>query len=291
MSNQTHVFGIFGDPISHSLSPVIHNAAFLALNLPHYYVPFHVPKERLKEAISAVVGLGIGGINVTIPHKETVIPFLSDLSDEARKIGAVNTVEVSGNHLIGHNTDGLGFLNSLLELNINPCGLRVILLGAGGAARGVAVSLLNAHISELCIVARSAERRSILYNDLCSLFPNNEISAYSLDKDDFGDEPTLLINTTPLGMNVGDPLPYPRGRIYPDWVVSDLVYNPVKTRFLRAAEKAGAKIVPGIGMLLHQATLSFEIFTQQKAPIEAMRMAILAYFLKKTGIPSSKTAS
>ncbi len=275
------VFGIFGDPIGHSLSPVIHNAAFEALNLPYRYVPFHVPSGRLKEAVAGVPALGIRGVNVTIPHKETIIPFLTALSDEARKIGAVNTVEVVEQTLIGHNTDGRGFLKSLSEVGVNPDGMRVILLGAGGAARGVAVSLLNANISELYIVARSTERRLALHNDLCTLFPNKKILGPPLNKHNAPDAPTLLINATPLGMNPGDPLPYPPRQFYPNWVVSDLVYRPLKTPFLIAAEAAGMKVVPGIGMLLHQAAFSFEIFTKQKAPIEAMRTAILAYFQKE----------
>ncbi len=290
MSSPIKVFGIFGDPIGHSLSPIIHNAAFLSSNLPYHYVSFQVPKERLKEAVAAISALGIGGINVTIPHKEAIIPFLSGFSDQAKKMGAVNTVEVLDNQLIGHNTDGLGFLKSLSEANVDPSGLRVILLGAGGAARGVAVSLLNAHISELCILARSTERRKMLKDDLSSLFPNADISEHPFDKNDFEDVPTLLINSTPLGMKQGDPLPYPPHRLYPSFVVADLVYNPFKTPLIFSAEKVGANIVPGIGMLLHQAALSFEIFTKQKAPIEAMRTAILAYFLKKTGIPLSKQA-
>jgi len=271
----TKVFGIFGDPIGHSLSPVIHNAAFQSLNLPYYYVPFHVPKERLKEAVSGMAALGIGGINVTIPHKEAIIPFLDKLSDEARKIGAVNTVEVIENRLIGHNTDGAGFIKSLSEANIDLSGLRVILLGAGGAARGVAVALLNAKTSELCIVARSVEPRKRLYNDLCALFPDAKISEYPFDKTDFEDTPTLMINTTPLGLHPNDSLPYPADRLYPSFIVADLVYRPLKTPFLVAAEQAGAKIVPGIGMLLHQAALSFEIFTKQKAPLEVMKTALI----------------
>lgn len=275
MTSPTKVFGIFGDPISHSLSPVIYNAAFQSLGLPYYYVPFEVPERGLKEAVSAVSALGIGGINVTIPHKEAIIPFLNKISDESKKIGAINTVEVIANQLIGHNTDGSGFLKSLSEANVNLDGLQVILLGAGGASRGVAVSLLNANISELCVIARSMERRKVLHNDLSSLFPNIKISEHPFDKNDFRDAPTLLINTTPLGMKMGDPLPYPVDRIYPNWVVADLVYNPFKTPFLLAAEKVGAKTVPGTGMLLHQAALSFEIFTKQKAPIEAMKKALL----------------
>jgi shikimate dehydrogenase len=217
--------------------------------------------------------LGIRGINVTIPHKETIIPFLDRLSDEAKKNGAVNTVEVIDNQLIGHNTDGQGFLNSLLEADINPCGLRVILLGAGGAARGVAVALLNANISELCIVARPTQRRNNLYKNLCALFPHIKISEHPFDGDDFSDSPTLLINSTPIGMQIGDPLPYPADRLYPNFVIADLIYRPFKTPLLITAEKAGLKIVPGIGMLLHQAALAFEIFTKQKAPLEAMRKA------------------
>ncbi len=273
-TSPSKIFGIFGYPIGHSLSPAMHNAAFLALGLPHLYLPFGVPPRRLKEAIAAMGALGIRGINVTRPHKETVIPYLDRLTEEAQKIGAVNTIEIARGKRIGHNTDGLGFLKSLSEANIDPAGLRVILLGSGGAARAVAVSLLTRKISELIIRARSA-RGGILVAQLASLFPNIKISLHPFEsKKDFGDQAALLINTTPLGMKKNDPLPYPPSVLHPGWVVADLIYSPSKTALLSAAEGSGAKIVPGIGMLLHQGALSFEIWTKKKAPIAVMKKAL-----------------
>ncbi|MEK7286864.1 MAG: shikimate dehydrogenase [Nitrospirota bacterium] len=274
MVRQKKVFGIFGNPIAHSLSPAIHNAAYFALDLPYQYCLFHVPNDQLKAAASALVALGIGGVNVTIPHKETIIPFLDTLSEEAKRIGAVNTIEVSGNRLIGHNTDGRGFLQSLSDANVDLTGFRVILLGVGGSARAVAVSLLSCPISEMVLLGRTEQKRDLLQSDLLHLFPDKKIVSYPFEKNDFDQTPTLLINTTILGMQNCDPFPYSLAAIHSNWIVADLVYRPLKTAFLSASEKAGLKIVPGMGMLLHQAVLSFEIFTKQKAPIEVMRNAL-----------------
>ncbi len=274
MASKPAIFGIFGYPIGHSKSPAMHNAAYLALGLPHIYLPFGVPPNRLKEAITAMGVLGIRGINVTRPHKEAVIPYLDRLTDAAEKIGAVNTIEIARGKRIGHNTDGFGFLKSLSEAKIDPTGARVILLGAGGAARGVAVALLTARISELIIHARSLKRGQILAEQLSAHFRKIKIKSVPFNKKDFGAHSTLLINTTPLGMKKDDPLPYPPDCLYPTWVVADLIYSPSQTGLLAAAAKIGAKIVPGFGMLLHQGALSFEIWTKKKAPIEVMRAAL-----------------
>ncbi|MEK7702636.1 MAG: shikimate dehydrogenase [Nitrospirota bacterium] len=268
------IFGIFGNPIGHTLSPAMHNAAFFELDLPYQYCPFRVTHDKLKDAASALIALGIGGVNITIPHKETILPLLDECSEEAQRIGAVNTIEVSGHRLIGHNTDGRGFLQSLLEENINLSGLRVILLGVGGSARAVAVSLLSCDIGEMVLLARTKEKRDALQSDLFHLFPGKKIESFPFDKNDFDGTPSLLINTTSIGMQSCDPLPYPASSFHPGWILADLVYRPLKTPFLIAGEKAGLKIVPGAGMLLHQAVLSFEIFTKCKAPIDVMRGAL-----------------
>jgi shikimate dehydrogenase len=277
------IFGIFGYPIQHSLSPAMHNAAFQALGLPHLYLPFGVPPRRLKGAIEALGALGVSGINLTRPHKEAVIPFLDRLTDEAAAIGAVNTIEIKRGKRIGHNTDGVGFLRSLSEAKVDPAGMRVILLGAGGAARGVAVSLLMKPISELVIMARSETKGSLLARSLGALFPKRKISLVSFDQPKFGRGPTLLINSTPLGMKPDDPLPYPVERLHPKWIVSDLTYVPSQTALLRSAEAIGARTVPGIGMLLHQGAIAFEIWTRKKAPLHVMRLALEEALARKNG--------
>ncbi len=275
-TQKTKLFGIFGFPIGHTLSPVIHNAAFRSLNLPHQYLPFEVHPNRLKEAVSGVSALGIYGVNVTRPHKETIIPYLSRLTKNAQKIGAVNTVEVVKGQLVGHNTDGEGFLQSLLTAKVDPADHSVILLGAGGAARAVAVSLLGKKIKTLTIIARSSERGNALVNDLSLLSSRKiKIMLHPFDsKPVFSNEPVLMINTTPLGMKQSDPLPYSPTAFGPEWILADLIYIPYKTPLLLAAEKMGLKIVPGLGMLLYQAALAFEIWTKQKAPVNVMKKAL-----------------
>jgi len=258
------------------------SAAFEALGLPYCYLPFEVDPAHLKKAVEAVIPLGIQGLNLTIPHKEAIIPLLDQLTPEAEKIGAVNTVEVREGQLIGHNTDGRGFLSSLFEAEIDPAGMRVLLLGAGGAARGVAISLLSAGISEMMIIARNLARAEELAGDLSAFSTKTTISVRSLGAghhEGFGKAVrTLLINATPLGMNPADPLPFPAPEIPAEWVVADLIYRPCETGLLLSARENGAKTLSGLGMLLHQGALAFEIWTKTKAPLEAMRKSLRAAF-------------
>jgi len=253
------------------------NAAFKALGLPHYYVPFLVRSEQLKDALHAIRVLGLAGVNVTIPHKEAVIPFLDEMDEEARRIGAVNTIQRDGNRLLGYNTDGRGFIQSLLENGVDPSGKRVILLGGGGAARGVAYALLAAHAAELLILTRSPHTGSALAERLTTFFPKAAIFSGKMGMATLpSSRPTLLINATPLGMKEGDPIPYATEQIQPEWIVSDLIYRPDETPLLAEAKKRGARIVPGMGMLLHQGGLAFEIWMRKPAPIPAMRQALEA---------------
>jgi shikimate dehydrogenase len=230
-----------------------------------------VRPAQLADAIRAIRALGLSGVNVTIPHKEAVVSLLDGVAETAQRIGSVNTIERDGERLIGHNTDGLGFVQSLAESGVDPAGFRVILLGAGGAARGVADALLMAGALEMIILTRSPDRGSALIERLTPLFPHVTLSLCvwtNLPR------PTLLVNATPLGMGAEDPLPYPAEQISPEWVVADLIYRPHKTAFLTASEARGAKIVPGIGMLLHQGALAFEIWTRKPAPLSIMRQAL-----------------
>lgn len=278
ITGKTKVFGIFGFPVGHSLSPWMQNAAFEARRLPYRYLPFEVPPDGLERAVRAILPLGIKGINVTIPHKETIIPFLDRLTPEAEKSGAVNTVEVASGALIGHNTDGKGFVASLLEKKVDPAGKRVLLLGAGGAARGVAVALTEAGAEEIILINRTPARAKNLADRLTSLHPRLKTSLLGADfkKSDLdsGGKPVLLVNATPLGRGKRDPLPFPEPFLDSSWTVADLIYRPDETPLLLAAKRRGAKTIPGIGMLLHQGAFSFEIWTGEKAPIEEMREAL-----------------
>jgi shikimate dehydrogenase len=278
ITGETKIFGIFGHPVTHTLSPLMHNAAFDALGLPFRYLPFEVHPDRLQAAVKGILPLGILGLNITIPHKETILPFLDQVDEEAKRIGAVNTIEIDSGRLIGRNTDGRGFLQSLREMNVDLSGKRVVLLGAGGAAKAVAVTLAQQPIAEMVIVARTAARGKTLADRLTTLTPRLKVS---LRGSDFGpdfpvdsDRPTLLVNTTPLGLKQGDPLPFPPHLLDPRWSVADLIYRPQETPLLTAAKRAGAVVIPGLGMLLYQGALAFEIWTQRKAPLSVMRQAL-----------------
>lgn len=280
ISGQTKIFGILGYPIAHTLSPLMHNAAFDALGLPYRYLPFEVDPGRLEGAVKGILPLGILGVNVTLPHKETILPFLDEIDAAAETIGAVNTIEVASGRLIGRNTDGRGFLESLREANVDPAGKRVILLGTGGAARAVAVTLAQQPILEMVIVARTAARGKALADRLAAITPHLKTSLAGVDfSPGFpadSDRPTLLVNATPLGMKQGDPSPFPPRLLDPRWSVADLIYRPEETPLLAAAKAAGATIVPGLGMLLHQGAFAFEIWTKQRAPLSKMRQALQA---------------
>lgn len=281
ISGNTKIVGILGHPIGHTLSPVMQNAAFAALDLDYCYLPFDVPPEQLADAIRGLRALGTHGVNITIPHKETVFPLLDQLTEAAQKIGAVNTVEFTDNALIGHNTDGQGFLRALQEeTEMNPKGTRVLILGGGGAARAVAVQLALAGAKEIQIMNRTLERGRALVDHLQQMFPSlqalsipwvQEVAAWqsALEKID------LLVNTTPVGMEGkegGSPLPtesIPSGLL-----VSDLVYHPFLTPLLQGARAKGARTLPGLWMLLHQGALSFEIWTGKRAPLSIMRHSL-----------------
>ncbi len=277
-SGYSKVFGIFGCPIQHTLSPQMQHAAFEALGLPNTYLPFEVHPDQLKKAVESIVALRIQGINVTIPHKEKVIPFLDELDPEARKIGAVNTIKNDAGRLIGFNTDGKGYLRSLQEAGVDPTGMTVILIGSGGAAKGLAIALLTAGVEEMILRVRRKSAGEALAAQLKTTLPQSKVSVVGFNDIPNASiknhPPTLLINTTPLGMKKDDPLPFPTSQIKPEWLVSDLIYYPNETRFLFEAKQNGAKTVSGLGMLLHQGALSFEIWTETKPPIEAMRQAL-----------------
>ena len=280
-SGRTQIFGIFGYPVRHTLSPQMHHAAFEALGLQNAYLPFEVHPDQLKKAVESIVPLGIRGVNVTIPHKKNVIPFLDQIDPEAKKMGAVNTIKNEAGRLIGFNTDGRGFVASLREAGVDPAGMTVLLIGAGGAARGLSVALLDAGVSEMHILARRAEAGLRLAEHLKSFSPGFKISSQGFDVRNQivkGNTPVLLINTTPLGMGTEDPLPFPLSQIGATWVIADLIYRPYETPLLTEAKKIGALTVPGLGMLLHQGALAFEIWTGHLPPIEIMRQALLDAF-------------
>lgn len=286
ISGRTRVCGIVGWPVEHSFSPAMHNAAFAALELDYVYVPFPVPPSNLPGAVTAVRDLGLAGVNVTIPHKTAVLPLLDELSREARLTGAVNTIVNRSGRLIGDNTDGKGFLRSLVEnAKFLPSGKTALILGAGGAARALAIELALAGAKKLVITNRSQERAAELAGFITEKTGvKAEIVPWPAGRFETipGEallEADLVVQATPLGMYPNDvsavPLPFELFR--PGQVACDLVYNPVETIFLKRAARAGATVVDGLGMLLYQGALSFEMWTGVAAPLEVMRDALLSW--------------
>jgi shikimate dehydrogenase len=274
ISGTTRLYGIFGYPVGHTFSPGMHNAAFKRLGMDACYVPFAVSPESLGDAARAVLPLGLRGLNITVPHKEKVIAYLDDLSEEVRLIGAVNTIEVRDGRLIGHNTDGRGFLRALqADAGFRPKGKSILFIGSGGAARAVGFSLALSGAKKIAFRDVDATKADALAKDIrlktgvdaCTAGENLIAAAAEAD---------CLINATPLGLKKGDPLPLPGDAVLKKHLVCDLVYNPHETTFLKAAKARGARRFHGLGMLLYQGVIAFEIWTGKKAPVAVMKKAL-----------------
>ncbi|KON32410.1 hypothetical protein AC478_00215 [miscellaneous Crenarchaeota group-1 archaeon SG8-32-3] len=277
ISGKTRVCGVIGDPIGHTLSPTIHNAAFNHLGLDFVFLAFHVKAAELEKAMRGIRGLGIHGLNVTMPHKSAVIGCLDEVDFTVRFLGSANTILNRGGKLSGFSTDGVGALKALLENGVDLSGKKVLLLGAGGAAKAIAFVLVP-EVGELAILNRSVEKAEELAETLGHMF-NRKVMGGSLSpntiKTNLRDSDVLL-NATSVGMkpNLSQSL------VAPEWLRSDLsvmdiVYNPVKTKLTKDAEAAGAKVVSGVEMLIYQGAESFEIWTGKSAPIKVMRKAAL----------------
>lgn len=280
IDGKTQLYGLIGHPVGHSFSPAMHNAAAAALGLNMAYVPLAVEPERLSEALRGLTALGFRGVNVTVPHKETVVPYMSAIYPAARIIGAVNTIVVGDGQLIGLNTDWSGFLADLESYRLALYGRDCLVLGAGGSARAVVYALLRRGC-RVSVMARRPEQAGQLAAELGAAFPE----AASLHTGTLADAPRMaelldepiLINTTPLGM-VGEGAegsPWPKGAPFPvGALVYDLVYNPTRTGFMAAAGAAGLRTANGLGMLVRQAAEAFEVMTGRRPDPDVMRAAI-----------------
>jgi len=274
VDGKTKITGIFGYPVEHTLSPFIHNSGFEYLGLNFIYVPFRVHPDDLGKAVASLRVLNIAGVNVTVPHKERVLKYLDEISSDAKKIGAVNTVVNKNGKLKGYNTDASGFLKSLKE-HIEPAGKQVVLLGCGGAGKSIAVSLASSKIKEIFLYDIDLKKSEKLSKKILSFNVKSQIikNYESLEKVvSFCD---ILVNATTVGMRENDnPL------IRPEWLnrktfVYDIIYN-CKTELIKLAEKIGCKCTGGLDMLLYQAVESFELWTGKKAPVEVMRNALVS---------------
>ena len=277
INGKTNVFGIIGDPVEHTLSPGMHNAAFKKLDMNNIYVPFHVNAEELEDAIAGAYALGIKGLNITIPHKTEVIKYLDYLDIAAGLIGAVNTIEFGKDGAVGHNTDGIGAVRAINEIT-SVKNKKVMILGAGGAARAVAFQILISGAKNLVISNRTIERASELRDDLVEkLEPDVLVTDLGHELERELKDTDILVNTTPIGMypNISQKPIVTADMMHEDLVVNDIVYNPLKTGLLNEAEKAGAKPISGVKMLMYQGVESFKIWTGIEPPVEVFKKALM----------------
>jgi len=273
---KSHFYGVLGFPAKHSLSPLMHNAAFRELKINASYRIFEKKPEELKVFLQTLVQQNIFGLNVTVPYKEEVVAFIDRISNETKLIGAVNTIKVFDGILEGYNTDGEGFLDHIKkDLGFDPKDKNIAIIGAGGAARSIAVNLCKMKPKFMSIYDVDKRKLEALASHLKENFPGvGFIQASSIEELNIG-SCSLLINATPVGMKEDDPSLVAEKFIHEGLLVYDLIYNPKETKLLKLAKEKGASASNGLGMLLYQGMLSFQIWTGKAAPKEVMQRALL----------------
>ncbi len=277
--------GVFGDPVAHSLSPQMQNAALKHCQIEMQYARFHIRPNELASAVSFLTGLDFAGVNLTVPHKIAAVGLVDELNENAKRIGAVNTVKINQGKLIGLNTDGRGFSRAIREeFSVDLRDLRVLILGAGGAGRAIALQCAQENCERLVLANRTFDKAKKLADDLVGFFAGPKV---------FGPVPRLhaipweeqairfqighvdlIVNATPIGLNRSDSSPIPAQLLAPHLMIYDTIYSESRTPFVSAATEAGARAANGLSMLLHQGALSFEIWFQREAPLEVMRAAL-----------------
>lgn len=277
INGQTRIVGVIGDPVQHSRSPQMHNAAIVERKLDYVYVPFHVRSGELREAIEGFKALNVLGVNVTIPHKQTVMSILDDVSHEATLIGAANTLIFCDGRVSGDNTDAQGFLRAMTEEGIDiPVGGSAVVLGAGGAARAVVVALALSGL-DLITIANRTEWKAIQFEKDLATISETEISAVDLASNQLNlaiRSADLLVNTTSVGMQETDQLLIDPDFLNPGTIVYEIVYTPPETPLLRVAREKGCQTIGGIGMLVHQGAIAFEKWIGIVPNVETMRIAL-----------------
>jgi shikimate dehydrogenase len=280
INGSTQVLAVIGHPVAHSFSPQMHNAAIRALGMNLCYVAFHVRPDEVGAALNGLRASNLLGLNVTVPHKEAVLPYLDEISEEAQHVGAVNTIHHIGGRLIGYNTDVYGILTSLRETSgLQTLPETVAVLGASGAARGVVYGLCTqSEVREIRIFNRTVEKAENLAQEM-SRYTEARLEGLPLDDEALRNglaDAGLLINTTSVGMHPHpEESPVGNGQsLHPGLVVYDIVFNPLDTLLMKQARAAGAKAVGGIEMLVYQGAKSFEIWTGTYPPVEVMKSAL-----------------
>ncbi len=273
IDGSTQIVGVFGSPIAHTASPAMHNAAFAALKMNWVYLAFHVEPQNLRAALAGVRDMNFRGVNLTIPHKILALDAIDEVDPEARKLGAVNTVVVEAGKLRGWNTDGYGFSKAIKEdFDMTLKGKRILILGAGGAGRAIAVQCVIEGAAKVIVANRTQSKAQ-------SVVADAGVEAVGLTSRELARALTqvdLLVNATSVGLNPGETLPLPPDALTPQLAVYDTIYRPAETQLVQQANAAGSKVANGLSMLLHQGAKSFELWTKRKAPLAVMRRALRA---------------
>ncbi|MCL2288791.1 MAG: shikimate dehydrogenase [Candidatus Bathyarchaeota archaeon] len=277
VSGRTRVCAVIGDPIEHSLSPIIQNAAFNALNINCVYTAFKVKSSDVANVLAGIRVLGFLGLNVTMPHKETVIAHVDWIDETVKCLNSINTIHHKDGKLLGYSTDGIGALRALRENGADPHGKRVLILGAGSTARAIAYALIQ-ETDELVVLNRTVTEAEKLSEALKRKY-DKKVSAGSLSSEVIKEkirDSNILLNTTSVGMspNINQSL-VSSNDLKSDLAVMDIVYNPRETQLAKDAKAVGAKVVSGVEMLIYQGAAAFEIWTGQQAPVQVMRRAVL----------------
>ena len=275
INGKTTITGLIGDPVEHTLSPNMHNAGFSYFNLDYVYVPFKVRKEDLEAAIIGAKSLGIKGLNVTIPHKIDVIKHLDHVVGAAELIGAVNTIKFD-DEIRGFNTDGSGAIRAIEELETVE-NKKIVIMGAGGASRAISFQAVLNGAGQVLIANRTIDKainltdnlKNTLDADVKAIDLGEELKKELMDSD-------ILVNTTPIGMypNIGQKPLVTSDMMHDGLIVNDVIYNPLETRLLKEAHKAGAKTISGVKMLIYQGIESFKIWTGREPPVKVFEDAI-----------------
>ena len=283
IDSKTILTGLFASPSSHSVSPIIHNNAFEKLGLNYVYLSFEVNKDNLKDAVQSIKTLNMRGVNLSMPNKKEVIQYLDEISETAKLSQSVNTIVNDNGILKGYSTDGKGFFKSLEEEKIFMKDKNITILGTGGASIAIISQAVFEGIKNIFVFKRDKnwkEQKKILYNIASKTNCNIELNSLE-DKNILKrkiEESDLLINATSVGMKEDFSLIEDKSFFRKDLIVSDIIYNPSKTKLLQIAEKEGCKIINGIGMLLYQGALSFELWTNEKMPVDYIKEIIFNYF-------------
>lgn len=279
INGKTEVFCVLGHPVGHSLSPAMQNAALQQLGVDGVYVAFDVDPNNLAQAVAGLQALGCGGFNCTIPHKEAILPLLDELTEEARFIGAVNTVHFQGHTRLGHNTDAPGFLAALRSQGFDPASAEAVVLGAGGSARAILTALVRKGAT-VALSNRTGDRATELAREFNEKVGHSAIRTVAWEPNALRDAiqtAKLLVNTTSLGMSpkTEEMPPVPAEAFHSSLFVYDLIYNPLETRLLREARALGSRGTHGAGMLAHQGALALSMWTGKSAPADLMERVVL----------------